>query len=257
MKIGITLSGGGARGMVHLGVLKALDESKIPIDMISGTSAGAVVGAFYAYGYKPDEILDIALKTKIWKLVKPVVGHPGLFSLKMLRPLLETYLPQNFEQLKIPLFVAATNLNQGTTVFFKEGELAAPVIASCTIPVLFTPVKMNTERFVDGGVINNMPVEPIRPLCDFVIGAHCNPVLPGVPLEGMRRIVERTFMLTIAQNAKARFSMCDFLIEPPKSGLYKVYGFNKAEQLFDIGYEYTLEQINKLKNVLIQKGYQL
>src|SRR5690606_33326637 len=114
MNIGIVLSGGGARGISHIGVLKALDELGVKISRIAGTSAGAIIGSMYAYGYKPDEIMDIVVKTKLFRSMRPAWTWTGLLSLEGLRATLLTHLPENdFAALKIPVTIAATEIKRG------------------------------------------------------------------------------------------------------------------------------------------------
>src|SRR6478736_7585188 len=131
MKIGITLSGGGARGIAHIGVLKALEEMGVEISMISGTSAGSIVGALYARGYKPEEIIAIIQKVSVFRSVKPAWTWTGLLSLEGLKNVFLKYIPENnFDALRMPLTVAATDIERGETVYFSEGELIPCVMAS-------------------------------------------------------------------------------------------------------------------------------
>src|SRR5215831_15320961 len=125
MKIGITLSGGGARGIAHIGVLKALEELGVKISIISGTSAGSIVGSLYSYGYKPEEIFSIIQKVSVFKSVKPAWTWTGLLSLDGLGAVLTKHMPENnFEALKLPLTIAATDIKKGETVYFTSGELS-------------------------------------------------------------------------------------------------------------------------------------
>ena len=121
--IGIALSGGGARGIAHLGVLKALNEAGINADIISGTSAGALVGALYSAGNSPDECLEIIKKTNALGVVWPSFSWKGLLSIDKLAAILQDHLPTTFAELENPLIVTATEINQGKSVYFEEGEL--------------------------------------------------------------------------------------------------------------------------------------
>src|SRR4051812_29128314 len=131
MKIGLALSGGGARGVAHLGVLKALLEHGIEPAMISGVSAGAIAGSLYAAGYQPDEILEIIISTKMFRFLRPAMSRVGILKMDRTDAIYLKYLTGNsFEALKIPLIVSATNLNRGETVYFDRGELIKPIQAS-------------------------------------------------------------------------------------------------------------------------------
>ena len=113
MKVGIVLSGGGIRGIAHLGVLKALKNAELKISHITGTSAGAIVGALYANGLDPYDAFEIIKKKNLFRFLRPAIGLPALFNFEHFLDLLALYLPNRFEELKIPLTVAATNFNEG------------------------------------------------------------------------------------------------------------------------------------------------
>lgn len=139
--IGLVLSGGGARGFAHLGVMKALTELGIHISEISGTSAGAIAGSLFAAGYAPDQILEIIEETNVFDFLRPVFNKPGLSSMEKVEEVLSNYLSDDsFESLQIKLFVNATDLNSGEEIFFSSGPLIKPIVASACIPVIFSPV---------------------------------------------------------------------------------------------------------------------
>jgi len=166
MKIGLTLSGGGVRGVAHLGVIKALEESGFQFARVSGASAGSIIGAFYCNGYSTDEILEIIEKTSLYKLVRPALSWRGLLKLDNAVKGFKTYLPHDsFEGLKTPLHIAATDINKGETKYFHEGPLLKVIQASSSIPVVFDPVNINGSVYIDGGILNNLPVEPLLGIC--------------------------------------------------------------------------------------------
>ncbi|MES2516464.1 MAG: patatin-like phospholipase family protein [Bacteroidota bacterium] len=240
MKIGIVLSGGGARGIAHLGVLKALLEKNIKISGISGCSAGSIVGAMFAAGYSPDHILEIVVSTNTLRAMRPAWSRSGLIRMQKVEEVYLQYFPHNsFERLKIPLTVNATDLYAGETVFFSSGELLKPVIASCCIPGLFEPIVFNNATLIDGGVLNNMPIEPLLGKYDFIIGSHCNPYGMQQTPKSMATIVPKALFLAINNNSKSRLAQCDFLIEPPALKSYDPYDIRKSVQIFKAGYEYA------------------
>jgi NTE family protein len=131
--LGIVLSGGGARGIAHLGVLKALEEIGVKPDVISGTSAGAIVGSFYASGHKPEEILDIVLNTTLFSSLRPALGR-GFLRMDRAELIYKKHLaPATFENLKTPLYISATNIINGEAVYFNEGDLILPIMAASSI----------------------------------------------------------------------------------------------------------------------------
>src|SRR5690606_36961730 len=144
MKIGLVLSGGGVRGISHLGTLQALTEAGFQFCRISGTSAGSIVGSLFAEGHKPYDILQIFLKVRFARFLRPAFGNPGLFSLDLARSLFKEYLPHDsFEGLKIPMVIAVTNFSRGKLVYISEGKLIDAILASSSIPGIFKPMIFN------------------------------------------------------------------------------------------------------------------
>ena len=140
-RIGLVLSGGGARGISHLGVLKALEEYKVKIEKIAGTSSGAVIGALYSCGFSPEKILDLIVSTSFFRLLRPALKMTGLLSMEGIGKLISTYInDRSFSDLKIPLVVAATNINRGETTYLSNGKILPAVLASSCIPVIFNPI---------------------------------------------------------------------------------------------------------------------
>ncbi|RRN76134.1 patatin, partial [Pseudoxanthomonas sp. SGD-10] len=162
-KVGLVLSGGGIRGIAHLGILKAFKDKNIPLYHITGTSAGAIAGALYANQVDPYEALQIFQNTKLLKLLKLAVGKPGLLNLESAYGLFKQYIPHDsFEALSIKLTITATNFNNGKLQYFNGGDqLIKKILASSCIPGVFNPIYIDHNLYVDGGVLNNFPVEPL------------------------------------------------------------------------------------------------
>ena len=176
---GLVLSGGAARGFAHLGVIQALHERSIKPDIVSGVSAGSIVGSFYCDGFEPEEIFEIFRKNKIFKLVRLMFRRHGLLSISGLRKVLEKNLrTTRLEDLQKPLVITATNIENAKTSYFIEGNITDLVIASSSIPVLFNPPQIDGITYIDGGVTNNFPLEPLEKNCRHLIGVHVNPVAP-------------------------------------------------------------------------------
>lgn len=240
MKIGMTLSGGGARGIAHLGVLKALEEMEVKISVLSGTSAGSIVGSLYGYGYKPVEILDIIQKVSVFKSVKPAWTWIGLLSIDGLKEVLLKHMPENsFRSLKLPLTVAATDIKAGEIVYFNEGELIPCVMASCCVPAVFAPINLNGRLLVDGGVLDNLPAKPIREKCDLLIGSHCNPIGADFDAKNLRTIIERSLLMAINGNTIKSRELCDIFIEPPGLDRFTGFEITRAKEIFEAGYQFT------------------
>src|SRR5687768_1376909 len=174
--IGIALSGGGTRGIVHVGALKALEENGIFPSIVSGTSAGSIVGAMYANGYSPAEILSISSERSLIWMFSLRLPTKGFVRHTFLRKLLKRYIPaDNFEELKRPLYVAITNLNTGKVEVINSGPLHDVIIASASIPVLYEPIRIGENWYSDGGLLMNLPVSPIRPEAKFIIAVNLVP----------------------------------------------------------------------------------
>jgi len=249
--VGLVLSGGGARGFAHLGVLQALNEAGINPDVISGTSAGALAGVMYADGYKPKEILNFMNSNSRLHYIRPTVPREGLLQISgIVRILKDNLRAKKFEELKIPLYITATDLNNGKIVYFSEGELLNRVIASASIPVLFKPVIIDKIYYVDGGVLDNMPVKPIEDKCKLIIGSFVNPTGYEENIAGLAQIAERTFMLSMSKEIVEKSKKFDLFIAPIELKNYKILYTEKAEEVFNLGYKATNE---KLKDPSTQK----
>ena len=240
---GIILSGGGARGFAHAGILKALNENNIFPDVISGVSAGAIVGALYADGNTPDEIFEIfSSEDKFFKFVRFTVPRKGIFKTVGLTSNLSKNLKaKTFSELKLPLYVAATNMSKGEIVYFHEGEILPCILASASIPVLFEPVVIEEDLYVDGGVLDNFPVKPLRDQCRKLIGVSLNPIHPEKEFDHLMRIAERTFRLSVSANISTKFAECNRVFEPDKLGAFGLLDASRGKEMFEIGYETAME----------------
>jgi NTE family protein len=251
-KVGFVLSGGGARGFAHLGFLEALNEAGIYPDVIAGTSAGALAGVLYADGYSPREILDLMNTSSRFDLMRPTFPREGLLQISGIMKILKANLrSKTFSDLKIPLIVTATDINNGRAVYFSEGDLIQTVIASSSIRVLFEPVKVGDILYVDGGVLDNFPVRPIENRCQIIIGSFVNQVGYVEKISGLISIAERTFMLSLSKEIYEKARKFDLFVAPAELRNYKILDTLKASELFNVGYEATRE---KLKDFDIEKA---
>jgi NTE family protein len=238
MKVGLALSGGGARGISHIGVLKALQEAHIPIHRLSGTSAGAIVGALFAAGHAPDAILQMITSTNLFWILRPALSRGGLLKLEALAEIMQKYLPDNtFEGLKLPLTVGATDFVQGTTRYFETGPLIRPILAACSIPVVFEPINIQGHMYVDGGLLDNLPTTPLEGRVDYIIGSHCNPIDGNFDIKNVKKVMERSLLMAINGNTQKSKEACHVLIEPPGLAQYSGFELKKAEAIFSLGYE--------------------
>ncbi len=239
--LGIALGGGGARGFIHLGVLKALKERGIELDIIAGTSAGAIAGVFAAAGKDPQEIKDILKKKRVFSYSKLKWPRDGIFSLDGLKKVIESEVPYNrIEDLPIPFIVTVSNLSTGRTEYMETGNLMDAVLASSSIPVIFKPITINGHKYSDGGLLDNLPVKPLREKCDEIIAVNISPVKEREEINGMLSIAARTFQMSVNAQSHHAEDHCTVFIEPPGLKKYDLLDLQKGDELFDIGYEYVM-----------------
>lgn len=248
-KLGIVLSGGGARGLAHVGVLKALEEYGIYPDIVAGSSMGAIVGGLYTSGKSFDEMMGLISQVRSYKIIRMGLPLGGITDLTYLKNMLKEHIPNDtFESLQKPLYVCASNLNTGRYEFFNSGKLSAAIIASAAIPLIFKPVKINDQSYIDGGVLNNLPVEAIRDICDVVIGVNVNPnaSASNSSVSSMWGIGERVFDMHMAENVKSRLGQCDVVIEVPNALDYGLFDFKMGNLLVDFGYNDALAKVPEI-----------
>ncbi|MGV3541294.1 MAG: patatin-like phospholipase family protein [Rufibacter sp.] len=247
MRIGLCLSGGAARGAAHLGVLQALQELNVKIDVISGVSSGAIAAVFVAAGFPPSEVLRLMQELSLQKLLKLALNK-GMLQSSALRSIFEEHLQEKtFADLSCKVIVSALDLVEGTTVYFTQGRLVDAVMASSAVPILFKPVAYEGKLLVDGGIVNNLPVECLTGECDKIIGVNVNPTPHHTEINGIRQVTERIFHLAVNANVRPRISLCDLFLEPPPLKDYHIYAVNKAKEMFQVGYEHTLMLQQEIK----------
>lgn len=241
-KIGVALGGGGARGYAHLGVLQGLQEKGIKPDIISGVSAGAIAGVFIASGKSPKEAFEIMKGFGISDFTKFRIPRNGLLSLEKLQKTIEKEVAvKSLEDLPIPLIVAVSDLLKGHVDYLDKGPLSTIITASASIPVLFDPVPLNNTLYADGGIFNNLPVEPLKKHCKKVIGVSISPVQEIPELSGLIHLATRTFQLTVNARHDIIKANCDLFIEPPQLSEYDLLDTRNVNEIFEIGYQYTKE----------------
>jgi len=250
-KIGIALGGGGVRGLAHIGVFSVLEKNGIVPDIISGSSMGAVIGAMYAAD--PDsgrlrktvetffatgvvkEISGYFSKTvpqrpfgRVFSLAKQffilnrAVMKPAILTDRQVERIFSGLpLPENFSALKIPFCAIATNIGRGIEADFREGDLRKAVLASSSIQGIFPPVKIGGDFFLDGGVVNSVPISPIRKYCDFVIACDVRPKRRIIPdfKKGLE-VITRTDAISSYKLADLQLEEADFIIRPGVSGFH-------------------------------------
>jgi NTE family protein len=240
------LSGGGCRGFAHLGAVKALQEKDIHPYEISGTSSGAIAGVFLASGFSPEETKDLFIDKLKLNLLSWNGFKMGLVSMKHIRKFLEDNLRfKKFEDLPIPFYATATNFSDGSQTIFNTGDIIDAIIASSSIPVLFPPVLIHGIPFIDGGLSDNLPVEPFINKKEEIVSIHVNPLKIFNPGESMFEVLDRSIHLSFREKVEQSSAGCFLFIEPQALSNYGLFDINKIQEIFDIGYNFTKNLLNK------------
>jgi NTE family protein len=234
------LSGGGARGYAHLGVLKAFAEQNIIPEVIAATSAGSIVAAFICDGYSTDEVKEILQHSKLGLSMQWRNIRSGFLSLKTVEEVLKHSLRHtHFEELSIPLYITATNFLTGEQTVFSKGPLIPAILAASSVPLLFQPVEIEGIPYVDGGLSGNLPAAPLLPKYKNLVGVHVNPLRPYNASNGFLANIERTLHMAIREPVIASRLLCKRFIEPEGLRQFGIFDFKRFEAIYDIGLDYT------------------
>ncbi|MFY0607801.1 MAG: patatin-like phospholipase family protein [Cyclobacteriaceae bacterium] len=248
MKIGIALSGGGALGAAHVGALKAIEEAELKIHHMTGISAGAIVGALYCSGNSPNDMVSYFEMDSLMELITLKGLETGLVDTDHFQKIIRNHCEKDdLEHLDIKLSIGASNLNKCEFEVFEKGQLSKIAGASAAVPILMKPVTIGKYQYVDGGLINNLLVEPLLETCDFVIGINAHFHKDLEQIEGAKQIAKRCFEIIAGSSVKANGAKCDFFLEIKDSCNYALFDFKHSEELFDIGYREMSEVMEDLK----------
>lgn len=280
-KIGLVLSGGGAKGLAHIGVLKVLEEEGIKIDYIAGTSMGAIIGGLYASGYtaseldsifkivdaealvrdyiprisksfyekRNDEIYALTLPFENFKIGVPKAFSKGMYNYNLLSRLLaHVRHERDFNNLKTPFLCIATDVETGGQVVLREGSLPQAILASGAFPSLYSPVEIDGRLLIDGGVVNNYPIEELRGMgADIVIGVDVQDGLKSRDdIQSAPDLLFQISNFSMYHNMEQKKSDTDIYIKPNISG-YSVVSFEDGEEIIKRGVEAAKNEISKLE----------
>jgi len=273
-KLGLALSGGGARGIAHIGVLKALEKAGIKVDFLSGTSMGGLVAAAYASGLLAKDIEEVSREygklRNLWRLADPTLPRQSVFQGKRLEVFFEETLKvDSFEELRIPLTLVAVDLNSGQEVHMNSGSVAHAVRATVAVPGLLAPVEEKGQCLVDGGLLNNLPSDAVREMgADVVLAVDvfagsdgdasfwqllAEKRLIGNTVGGLVRILGDSLNLVIYHQSIRKLQDCppDFLIRPKIPAKVNVFsGYDRAEELIREGVDAALPILDDLRAAL-------
>lgn len=250
-KIGLALGSGGARGFAHLGVLKALEENSIPVDMIAGSSMGALVGCFYAFGHDLNQLIKLSTAFKRKYYLDFTVPKMGFIAGNRVRSLIELFMQgKQLEELNIPISVIATDLLTGEKVVFTKGPIGAIVRASIAIPGIFIPEKINGRLLVDGGVVDRVPVSTLKKMgADLIIGSDVARVNVEAELSSIYDVIMQSLDIMQMEIGALREEESDIMIRP-RVEKFSARAFTNIEEIIKCGEEATLEKIPDIKQAI-------
>ncbi len=248
-KIGLVLSGGGVRGMAHIGVIKAMQEFGLEAKTVAGSSVGALVGALYANNTSILDMLRFFKETPLFKYNFFAIAKPGLLDTERYADSFKQYFPDDsFEGLSKALTIVATNLENGEEVFIDKGELIKPLLASAALPPVFSPIHYQGMLHADGGIMNNFPLEPIIDTVDYVIGSNVSIVskVEKKHLKNSLQLTGRVTGLMIYAINRKKINSCDLVIEPHELEQIGILDKKGIEKAYAIGYEKAVRALERM-----------
>lgn len=253
-KVGLCLTGGGARGFVYVGAFKAFEEKGIKFDAVAGASIGSVFGAFYASGLSAYEIYERTRNAKNSDFRKSKLGFlPS--KMDTMRDNLKRLLPvRKIEDLPISYYAMAVDLRTGKEIVFDRGDLASIVVGSCAIPGVFMPVKYKDKVLIDGGVVNNAPSDVLKMNgCDFVVTIDCNHARGGgTSSNSLINQFITSVGIMMAKSSKKGLDMSDIIISPNTESFHSLKITN-IEEVIEEGYRATIEMIDEVEKIFLGK----
>lgn len=254
-KVALVLGGGSARGVAHLGVLKVLKREKIPIDLVVGTSVGSLMGAVCALDLPLGPAIEASLRTSWHHLADFVISRMGLLEGRDLEKVINTSINwKKFEDLKIPLAIVATDAQTGEEVVYTSGNLARLIRASCSIPGIFIPVKVDGRLLIDGGIKNTVPVSVARAMqADFVIAVDVGFCVKCGPLKNIFQVLFQAIQIMGQELNNYQTMSADVAIRPQLGDLDQL-AFHRAEEAIEKGEKAAEEALPKLIWLLKEKG---
>lgn len=250
-KVGFAFSGGGSKGFTHIGALMAFERFGIKPDIMSGVSAGSVAAVLYAAGLTPREMMECFEEySRFGDFTEWNIPRTGFLNLRRFGKLLDSWLPvKNLEELQIPTVICATDLDKGSSVGWSKGEIVPRVLASCSIPVIFNPQKINGVHYVDGGVLRNLPAWAIRKYCTTLYGLNCSPIRRNYSYKAsVVDIMLRTYNLMSKANTLQDLNLCDHVIQPADANSLGTFDLKALQKAVMIGYDAASSVLQEIMN---------
>lgn len=251
VSLGLALGGGATRGVAHIGVLKALEEQNINLNYLTGTSIGAIIAALYAFGRTPEEIRDISIKLKLFDYSNFTLSKYGLLSNEEMGSSMRKFIGDvNLEDATTPLAIIAADISSGEKIVFKEGNVADAVTASTCVPGIFKPYTLGQRMLVDGGIVENIPISPLKDMgADVIIGVDLNNGGEYHKPEGLVEVLLNAFAIAIDNTTRMQTKKADILIRPPLSD-YSRTASDKMWELYAEGYRSTMLAMPEIRELM-------
>ncbi|CAI8413108.1 MAG: putative NTE family protein [Porticoccaceae bacterium UBA1117] len=246
--IGLALGGGAAKGVAHIGVLKALEDANIEVDYIAGTSVGAMIAALYAFRVDVETIGSLARRLTMSKVTSFKLNKTGFFSTESLRELMLEYVGDvAIEDAAIPLSIVATDINSGEEIILTSGSVVDAVCASAAIPGIYIPVEINGRTLVDGGLVQNVPIEALQTAgAGVTIASHLNSVSHYQEISHVLDVMRNAFEIAVSQHTQDQLKEADLLISMDLSDFSLRDNTERYDELFNIGHQAATVQLTKL-----------
>ena len=246
--IGLALGGGAAKGVAHIGVLKALEDANIEVDYIAGTSVGAMIAALYAFKVDVETIGSLARRLTMSKVTSFKLNKTGFFSTESLRELMLEYVGDvAIEDAAIPLSIVATDINSGEEIILTSGSVVDAVCASAAIPGIYIPVEINGRTLVDGGLVQNVPIEALQTAgAGVTIASHLNSVSHYQEISHVLDVMRNAFEIAVSQHTQDQLKEADLLISMDLSDFSLRDNTERYDELFNIGHQAATVQLTKL-----------
>jgi NTE family protein len=247
-RLGLALSGGGTRGLAHIGVLQALEESGIRPDYISGTSIGAFAAALYAFGVTLEDIRSVGQGMSPVNISKLKLSRYALFSNEELARLIQSKIGKaRIEEALIPLAIIAVDIGTGAKVVLRQGEVASAVMASNAVPGIYRPVIIDGRMLVDGGIVEDVPLSPLRPMgADTVVAVNLSADRKYRQPEDIIDILLNAFDIAIDEDTKSQVKAADVLIEPHLSDFRRM-DVTQIDALIAEGYRAAAASVEAIR----------
>lgn len=250
--IGLILSGGGSKGIAHAGVLKFLDEVNIKPSHIAGTSSGAIVSSLYAWGKKPEEILEFFKSIYFFHWRHFTFKKAGFIDSQAFMMYFKSIFGDTtLGELEYRMHITATDMVSGKLkIFGPETKIADAVLASSAFPGVISPYEIEGKIYSDGGIVNHFPTDILQGRCEALIGVYVSPLqkIDASHLKSIKGVTARAYDLLSANSNMQKLTLCDWVISPDELALYSTFETNKSkmDEIFAIGYESAKKSYEEL-----------